>query len=242
MGGRFLCPWMPLRIALKAFDLGRISTFSRVTDLGDVWFKTLSVFTQRCIISLMIWWFDVVFHQISQIVIAKWRWKDGSPTSMSTAYFFHLFNQRVFSSFFGTVAARTPLQRPHLKRFVACRHSPRHLPSNSDGQMRWWTMVSIFFVYPLWHLDEAPGPETSLWQDALEPTKLWMDHIMELVWHEVYAYCRGDSDGKRRCMETSFGIMHWCAYTALPALATQGKSQTATFETITSRFDLKMLV
>lgn len=121
----------------------------------------------------MIWWFDIAFHKISQIVTAKWRWKDGSPTSMWTACcFFHLFNQRVFLTFFGTVAARTPLQRPHLKRFVACRHSPRHLPSNSDGQMGWWTMVSIFFVYPLWHLDEAPGPETSLWQDALEPTKI----------------------------------------------------------------------
>lgn len=88
---------------------------------------------------------------------------------------------------------------------------------------------SIFFVYPLWHLDEAPGPETSLWQDALEPTKLWMVHIRELVWHEVYAYRRGDSDGKRRCMEMSFGIMHWCAYTALPALATQGKSRIGDF-------------
>ena len=27
-------------------------------------------------------------------------------------------------------------------------------------------------LYPLWHLDEAPGPETSLWQDALEPNKI----------------------------------------------------------------------
>lgn len=67
------------------------------------------------------------------------------------------------------------------------------------------------------------GQKLHCWQDALEPNK-----IMELVWHECCAYHHGDSDSKRRCMEMSFGIMHWCAYTALPALA-QGKSRIGDF-------------
>ena len=69
-----------------------------------------------------------------------------------------------------------------------------------------------------------------------------MFHIMELVCHEGYGDCHGDSDGNGGCMEMSFGIMHWCAYTALPALATQGKSRIGDLKESHHGFDLKMLV